>query len=79
MSLYHLIFGKMCHFLIELEHPVYWAVKNLILKVTDEKRILQLSKMDELCLGVYENVKLYKGNTKIWHDMHIRRRKFEEG
>lgn len=81
MSLYRLIFGKTCHFSIELEHRVYWAVKNLNfdLKEVSEKRLLQLSETDELRLEVYDNVKLYKMSTKIWHGMHIQRRKFEVG
>ena len=44
-----------------------------------EKRILQLSELEELCNEAYENAKIYKEKTKAWHDKHIVRKEFEPG
>ena len=44
-----------------------------------EKRILQLSELEEFCNEAYENAKIYKEKTKGWHDKHIVRKEFESG
>nr|XP_009797734.1 PREDICTED: uncharacterized protein LOC104244090 [Nicotiana sylvestris]XP_016461971.1 PREDICTED: uncharacterized protein LOC107785234 [Nicotiana tabacum] len=44
-----------------------------------EKRLMQLNELDEFRLHSYENAKLYKEKTKIWHDKHIKPRHFEPG
>ncbi|XP_009611127.1 uncharacterized protein [Nicotiana tomentosiformis] len=44
-----------------------------------ENRLLQLNVLDEFRLNAYENAKLYKENTKRWHDKHIQHREFEPG
>ena len=33
MSLFRLIYGKLCHLPVELEHRAYWAIKNLNLSI----------------------------------------------
>ena len=49
-------------------------------KMAGEKRMLQLSELEEFCNEVYENAKIYKKKkTKAWHDMHIVRKEFEPG
>ena len=30
-------------------------------------------------MNAYENVKLYKGRTKLWHDKHLSKKEFREG
>lgn len=38
-----------------------------------------MNEMDELILNAYENAKLYKEKTKLWHDLHILAKHFELG
>ena len=47
--------------------------------VTREKRMLQLSELDEFRNEAYENARIYKENTKAWHDKHIMRKEFDTG
>ena len=46
-------------------------------KVAGEKRMLQLSELDEFRNEAYENARIYKENTRAWHDKHIVRKDFE--
>ena len=48
-------------------------------KVVGEKRMLQLSELDEFRNEAYENARIYKEKTKSWHDRHIVRKEFEPG
>ncbi|GKD74140.1 reverse transcriptase domain-containing protein [Tanacetum coccineum] len=45
---------------------------NPDLKIIGEKRFLQLHELDELRLQAYENSKLYKSQTKAYHDKKLR-------
>ena len=47
--------------------------------VAEEKRMLQLSELDEFRNEAYENARIYKEKTKAWHDKHIMRKEFEAG
>ena len=44
-----------------------------------EKRLLQLNELDEMRMNAYENAKLYKDRTKLWHDKHLIKKEFHEG
>ncbi|GKB00652.1 reverse transcriptase domain-containing protein [Tanacetum coccineum] len=45
-----------------------------------EKRMFQLHELDELRHQAYENSRLYKARTKVWHDKKLRMRKeFKQG
>ncbi|XP_073118992.1 uncharacterized protein [Henckelia pumila] len=77
MSPYMVVFGKTFHLPVEIEHRAYWAVKkklNFDLKAADEERLLQLNEMDEFRNYAYENSKIYKEQTKKWHDKKLLRR-----
>ncbi|GJW38857.1 reverse transcriptase domain-containing protein [Tanacetum coccineum] len=74
---YKLIYGKNCHLPFEIEHRAYWALKNCNpdLIAAGEKRMFQLHELDELRHQAYENSRLYKARTKVWHDRKLRMRK----
>ncbi|GJS45589.1 reverse transcriptase domain-containing protein [Tanacetum coccineum] len=79
---YKLIYGKNCHLPFEIEHRAYWALKNCNpdLIAASEKRMFQLHELDELRHQAYENSRLYKARTKVWHDRKLRMRKeFKQG
>ena len=52
---------------------------NFDLKKASRKRLLQLNELDELRMNAYENAKLYKDCTKLWHDKHLSKKEFREG
>nr|GEW21339.1 hypothetical protein [Tanacetum cinerariifolium] len=62
---YKLIYGKLCHLPIELEHRAYWALKhvNFDLKTAGDHRKLQLNELSELHDQAYEN-SIFSGKLK---------------
>ena len=41
------------------------------LQAAREKRLMQLNELEEFWNNTYGNAKIYKENTKAWHDKHI--------
>ncbi|GKD58250.1 reverse transcriptase domain-containing protein, partial [Tanacetum coccineum] len=79
---YKLVYGKNCHLPFEIEHRAYWALKNCNpdLIAAGEKRMFQLHELDEFRHQAYENSRLYKARTKVWHDRKLKMRKeFKHG
>ena len=58
---------------LELEHKAYWAVKELNrdFKPAGNKRLLDLSSLDEWRSEAYENARHLKEKVKIWNDRRI--------
>nr|GEX53552.1 reverse transcriptase domain-containing protein [Tanacetum cinerariifolium] len=78
---YKLVYGKLCHLPIELEHRAYWALKhvNFDLKTAGDHQKLQLNELNELCDQAYEDSVIYKERTKKLHDFKIKNRIFNIG
>ncbi|XP_025678574.1 uncharacterized protein [Arachis hypogaea] len=73
--------GQPFHLPVELEHRALWALKMLNFddQAAGEKRLMQLNELEEFRNQAYDNAKIYKENTKRWHDQKIARREFTEG
>ncbi|GJT63098.1 reverse transcriptase domain-containing protein [Tanacetum coccineum] len=79
---YKIIYGNNCHLPFEIEHRAYWALENCNsdLIAAREKRMFRLQELDELRHQAYENSRLYKARTKVWHDRKlIMRKEFKHG
>ncbi|XP_051144095.1 uncharacterized protein LOC127260406 [Andrographis paniculata] len=81
MSPYKLVYVKVCHLLLELEHRAYWAIKylNFDLLSAQEKCTKRLLDLTEFRYLAYESAKLYKKMMKFYHDRKLKKKEFAEG
>ncbi|XP_028119244.1 uncharacterized protein LOC114316768 [Camellia sinensis] len=79
MSLYRIVFRKLCHLPVELEHWSLWAIKkfNFDMAKSGDHRKLQLNELEKLRNDAYESFKIYKARTNAFHDKHISCKSFE--
>ena len=81
MSPYKMVYGKAYHLPLKLERKSYWAIKelNYEFKLAAEKRLFDISSLDEWRTQAYENAKLFKEKVKRWHAKRIQKREFNVG
>jgi hypothetical protein len=81
MSPYKMVYRKVCHLPLELEHKAFWAVRELNrdFKLAGKKMLLDLSFLDEWSNKAYENTRLFKEKVRQWHDRRISKREFHFG
>ena len=62
MSPYCLVYGKVCHLLVEMEYKAWWAVKKLNLDMgrASLKRLLDINELEELRNDAYLNSRIIK-------------------
>nr|GFC01239.1 reverse transcriptase domain-containing protein [Tanacetum cinerariifolium] len=78
---YKLVYRKVCHLPIELEHKAYWVLKhaNFDLQTAGDHKKVQLNELNKLRDQAYENSVIYKEKTKRLHDAKIKDRVFNVG
>src|SRR4051812_6302708 len=81
MSPYKMVYGKACHLQLELDYKAFWAVRELNVdpKLVGEKRLTNLTSLDEWRSEAYESARIFKEKVKKCHDRRILKREFNVG
>ncbi|XP_025703655.1 uncharacterized protein [Arachis hypogaea] len=81
MSTFRLVYKKVFHLPVVVEHKAYWAMKECNSRLGGAKieRKLPMEELECLRLEAYENSRLYKEKVKAVHDKNIKRREFRAG
>ncbi|XP_072056210.1 uncharacterized protein [Arachis hypogaea] len=81
ISPFRIVYGKAGHLSVEIEHKAYWAVKQCNMDFTKAgiARKLQLEELECIRIEAYENARIYKEQTKAFHDHHICKKDFQVG
>ncbi|GKE44824.1 reverse transcriptase domain-containing protein, partial [Tanacetum coccineum] len=71
---FRMVYGKVCHLLVEIKLKAHWALKkcNMDLTGAAKNRFMELNELVELRYGAYENNRIYNKRTKRWHDSRLR-------
>jgi len=78
---YIIVFEKVCHLPVKLEHQAQWAIKQLNFDLTRVGELckLQISELEEIRNETYDNAWITKSGTKFFHDQIINRKYFAPG
>lgn len=78
---YQQVYGKACHFLVELEHKALRSLKKLNFEWQDaaKLRINKINELDEFLLRANESSAHYKEKIKLYHDRKIKKKIFKNG